>query len=52
MRIFRGKFRSTVRAPKQPDTVSVEDWQLLQLDIEVCYPSSHSIHTYVPVIDI
>ncbi|KAF8462482.1 hypothetical protein DFH94DRAFT_640676, partial [Russula ochroleuca] len=41
MRIFRGKFRSTVRAPKQPDTVSVEDWQLLQLDIE--HDSVHSI---------
>jgi hypothetical protein len=52
MRIFGGKFRSIVRAPNQPDTVTIEDWRSLQLDIQVRYPSSLSTHTYVLVIDI
>ena len=40
MRIFGGKFRSTVtvHAPNQPDTVNIEDWRSLQLDIQVCTP--------------
>ena len=38
MRIFGGKFRSTVHAPNQPDTVNSEDWRSLQLDIQVCTP--------------
>ncbi|KAH9987821.1 hypothetical protein BJV77DRAFT_770711 [Russula vinacea] len=33
MRIFGGKFRSTVRSPNQPDSVTIEDWRSLQLDI-------------------
>jgi ubiquitin carboxyl-terminal hydrolase 10 len=51
MRIFGGKFRSTVRAPNQPDTVTIEDWRSLQLDIQVRFPSSLSTHTYVLVTD-
>lgn len=34
-RIFGGKFRSTLRAPHQKDSVMVEDWRALQLDIQV-----------------
>jgi len=33
-RIFGGKFRSTLRAPHQRDSVVVEDWRSLQLDIQ------------------
>ncbi|KAA1469297.1 cysteine proteinase [Dentipellis sp. KUC8613] len=33
-RIFGGKFRSTLRAPHQRDSVMVEDWRALQLDIQ------------------
>jgi ubiquitin carboxyl-terminal hydrolase 10 len=33
-RIFGGKFRSTLRAPHQKDSVLVEDWRELQLDIQ------------------
>ena len=36
-RIFGGKFRSTLRAPGQKDSVLVEDWRSLRLDIQVCY---------------
>ena len=36
MRIFGGKFRSTVRAPDQSDSTTIEDWRSLQLDIQVC----------------
>jgi hypothetical protein len=39
MRIFSGKFSSTVRAPNQPDNVNIEDWRPLQLDIQVRFPS-------------
>ena len=35
-RIFNGSFRSTVRAPNQPDTFTIENWRSLQLDIQVC----------------
>ena len=35
-RIFGGKFRSTLRAPGQKDSVLVEDWRALRLDIQVC----------------
>ncbi|KAF8467101.1 hypothetical protein DFH94DRAFT_639069 [Russula ochroleuca] len=35
MRIFGGKFRSTVRTPNQPDSITIEDWRSLQLDIQV-----------------
>jgi ubiquitin carboxyl-terminal hydrolase 10 len=52
MRIFGGKFRSTVRAPNQPDTVTIEDWRSLQLDIQVRFPSFHFTHTYVLVTDV
>ncbi|KAF8471370.1 hypothetical protein DFH94DRAFT_637165 [Russula ochroleuca] len=34
MCIFCGTFRSIVRAPNQPDTVTVEYWRSLQLDIQ------------------
>ncbi|KAF9462678.1 hypothetical protein BDZ94DRAFT_700826 [Collybia nuda] len=33
-RIFGGKFRSTLRAPQQKDSVIVEDWRALRLDIQ------------------
>ncbi|KAI9511095.1 hypothetical protein F5148DRAFT_975728 [Russula earlei] len=33
-RIFGGKFRSTLHAPHQRDSVVVEDWRSLQLDIQ------------------
>ncbi|TFY81671.1 hypothetical protein EWM64_g2336 [Hericium alpestre] len=33
-RIFGGKFRSTLRVPHQRDSVMVEDWRALQLDIQ------------------
>ncbi|KAK7018922.1 cysteine proteinase [Favolaschia claudopus] len=33
-RIFGGKFRSTLRAPGQKDSVIVEDWRSLRLDIQ------------------
>ncbi|EGN95847.1 hypothetical protein SERLA73DRAFT_162553 [Serpula lacrymans var. lacrymans S7.3] len=33
-RIFGGKFRSTLRAPQQKDSVIVEDWRSLRLDIQ------------------
>ncbi|KAJ6537771.1 hypothetical protein B0H19DRAFT_1180862 [Mycena capillaripes] len=39
-RIFGGKFRSTLRAPGQKDSVIVEDWRSLRLDIQ-----RESIHT-------
>ena len=39
MRIFGGKFRSTVRAPNQPDSVTIEDWRSLHLDIRVRFSS-------------
>jgi ubiquitin carboxyl-terminal hydrolase 10 len=34
-RIFGGKFRSTLRVPHQRDSVIVEDWRSLRLDIQV-----------------
>ncbi|OBZ65722.1 Ubiquitin carboxyl-terminal hydrolase 10 [Grifola frondosa] len=33
-RIFGGKFRSTLRTPHQRDSVTVEDWRSLRLDIQ------------------
>jgi ubiquitin carboxyl-terminal hydrolase 10 len=33
-RMFGGKFRSTLRVPHQKDSVLVEDWRSLQLDIQ------------------
>ncbi|KAI0780469.1 hypothetical protein BD413DRAFT_464067 [Trametes elegans] len=33
-RIFGGKFRSTLRNPHQRDSVTIEDWRSLQLDIQ------------------
>ncbi|KAJ2915233.1 hypothetical protein MD484_g5175, partial [Candolleomyces efflorescens] len=33
-RIFGGKSRSTLRAPRQKDSVVVEDWRSLRLDIQ------------------
>ncbi|KAF7313078.1 Ubiquitin carboxyl-terminal hydrolase [Mycena kentingensis (nom. inval.)] len=33
-RIFGGKFRSTLKAPGQKDSVIVEDWRSLRLDIQ------------------
>ncbi|KIY49069.1 cysteine proteinase [Fistulina hepatica ATCC 64428] len=32
--IFGGKFRSTLRAPHQKDSVVIEDWRALRLDIQ------------------
>ena len=46
MRIFGGKFRSTVLTPNQPDTVAIEDWRSIQLDIQVRFPSSYFPPTY------
>lgn len=34
-RMFGGKFRSTLKAPHQKDSVTVEDWRSLRLDIQV-----------------
>ena len=51
MHIFVGKFRSTVRAPNQPDTVTIEDWRSLRLDIQVRF-SFHITRTYLLVIDV
>lgn len=46
-RIFNGSFRSTVRAPNQPDTFTIENWRSLQLDVQVRFPSfSHYTHLY------
>jgi ubiquitin carboxyl-terminal hydrolase 10 len=50
MRIFGGKFHSTVGAPNQPDTVTIEDWRSLQLDIQVRFPS-HSTRKCLLVTD-
>ena len=36
-RIFGGKFRSTLRAPGQKDSLLVEDWRSLRLDIQVSW---------------
>ncbi|ESK98263.1 ubiquitin c-terminal hydrolase [Moniliophthora roreri MCA 2997] len=33
-RLFGGKFRSTLRAPGQRDSVIIEDWRSLRLDIQ------------------
>ncbi|KAI0063416.1 cysteine proteinase [Artomyces pyxidatus] len=33
-RIFGGKFRSSLRVPHQRDSVVIEDWRALQLDIQ------------------
>ncbi|KAI0723789.1 hypothetical protein C8T65DRAFT_627436 [Cerioporus squamosus] len=33
-RIFGGKFRSALRAPHQRESVTIEDWRSLQLDIQ------------------
>ena len=52
MRIFGGKFRSTVRSPNQPDSVTIEDWRSLQLDIQVRFSSSHFPYVYTLVTDI
>ncbi|KAH9991181.1 hypothetical protein BJV77DRAFT_963013 [Russula vinacea] len=41
MRIFGGKFRSIMRTPNQPDTVRIEDWRSLQLDIQ--HDSVHAV---------
>ncbi|KAF8484493.1 hypothetical protein DFH94DRAFT_688909 [Russula ochroleuca] len=46
MCIFGGKFRSTLRAPNQPDTATIEDWRSLQIDIQARFPSSNSTNTY------
>jgi len=40
-RIFGGRFRSTIRAPNQRDTVTTEDWRSLQLDIQ--HDSVHAV---------
>ncbi|KAJ7154047.1 hypothetical protein C8R46DRAFT_911866 [Mycena filopes] len=40
-RIFGGKLRSTLRAPGQKDSVVVEDWRSLRLDIQ--HDAIHSI---------
>ncbi|KAF8461823.1 hypothetical protein DFH94DRAFT_677586 [Russula ochroleuca] len=40
-RIFGGRSRSVIRAPNQPDTTTVEDWRLLQLDIQ--FDSVHTV---------
>jgi ubiquitin carboxyl-terminal hydrolase 10 len=38
-RIFGGRSRSTLRFPNQSDTVTVEEWRSLQLNIQVLSPS-------------
>ena len=44
-RIFGGKLCSTLHAPNRSDTVTIEDWRSLQIDIQVRFPSSHSSHS-------
>jgi ubiquitin carboxyl-terminal hydrolase 10 len=51
MRVFDGKFRSTVRAPNWPDKDTIEGWRSLQLDIQVRF-SFHSARTNAFVTDI
>ena len=34
-RVFGGKSRLAVRAPDRPDTIMVEDWRSLKLNISV-----------------
>ena len=34
-RIFGGRFRSTLKAPHQRDSQTVEDWRSIRLDIQV-----------------
>ena len=51
MQIFGGKFRSTLRAPNQPDTVTTEAWLSLQLDIQVRFPSPYSTNVLVTEIE-
>lgn len=41
-RIFGGKFRSTLKAPQQKDSVVVEDWRALRLDIQ--RDQIHTLH--------
>lgn len=48
-RTFYGGSRSTVRVPNQSGTFTVKDWQLLQLNIQVCHPCHP---TYVLVTDL
>ena len=38
-RIFSGRSRKTVRVPSQPDAVTIEAWQTLQLNIQVRFSS-------------
>ena len=38
-RIFGGRSRSTIRLPNQSDTVTIEEWRSLRLDIQVLSPS-------------
>jgi len=41
-RIFGGRFKSTLRAPGQRDSVLTEDWRSLRLDIQVSSASASS----------
>ena len=43
-RIFGGRFKSTLRAPGQRDSVLTEDWRSLRLDIQVSSASASSSH--------
>lgn len=49
-RIFGGKFRSTLKAQFQRDSVTVEDWRSLRLDIQVRYKFQLgiSVSSYTP----
>jgi ubiquitin carboxyl-terminal hydrolase 10 len=38
-------------ARPQADSVTIEDWRLLRLEIQVRFPSSHFAHTYIIVTD-
>ena len=49
MRIFCGKFRSIVRESNRVDTVSIEDWRSLHLDIQVWFSFSYFIDACVLV---
>ena len=44
--IFGGRSRSTVRVPSQPDTVTIEAWRSLQLNIQVCSSFFLSFHLH------
>ena len=52
MRVFPGMLRSTLRAPNLADTVTIEDWRSLRLEIQVRFQSLHLVRPYLFVADV